>query len=873
MWTSALQDGSGNGVYQQVYGAGGNAVGSETLVNSYTAGNQAPLKVTALSDGGWVVTWNSNGQDGDGDGIYQKVFHLSGSHAPFGTNVNIVTDAGVPYTFSALSFPFNDADGDTLQAVLIDTITGSGTLKLNGVNVTAGQTVLASDLGNLVWSQPTGSGTGHSSITFSIIDNGSIFNGGVNKDATPNTMTFNINPQVANPLADQSVVVGNNLSFTIPTGALAAFSDYDGDTLTYSALQSDGIPLPGWLKFNTKTGEFSGIPDTGNIGTVSVVVTATDGNGGTITDQFDVKVKSAGTNPATIFGTSTANIGEDDTGTVEGDLGVFDADPDKSFFADTYDQDPSLLEGLYGTFTFNSTDGIWTYKIRNTDPVVQATVQALNTGETLFDSITVKSLDLSASKEIKVTIIGANESANNVPTVTGTFIGAVTEDAVPNTAGGTVTFNDPDPGESKAAPATGATTYGTYTVDEVGNWVYTLNNADAKVQALGNGDMETDTFFINSKDLSASQSITITIIGKNDAPELVASQAALANGTEDVNYLINRDDLLVGFKDAEDDDLSVTNLTSNHGTIVDNLDGTFTLIPTQNYKGFVTLNYTVDDGNGGTVAATNNSLFLVNVNDAPIVATPIADTSAIENSAFNYTIPKNTFFDPDLNLLTFTYSGMPAWLSVEATGLDFVFTGTPGGGDLGPVTITITASDGSLSVDEDFVIDVKSDNIPPVLIDDQAVLGDGTEDVAYIVTAEQLLTGFSDPDGDIPFVTNVTSDHGMVTDNLDGTYTLVPDKNYNGAVVFSYTVNNAEGGTLAATLATTLAPVNDAPELVGPQAVLGQWHRGRRLYDQCRRSSGRVYRCRERNSTVYCRVDRRSWRHHRQWRRHVYACS
>lgn len=73
VWDSVGQDGSGNGIYLQRYSATGAKVGSETLVNSYLTGDQNDAAVSALGDG-FVVTWTSVGQDKSGDGVYQKVF-------------------------------------------------------------------------------------------------------------------------------------------------------------------------------------------------------------------------------------------------------------------------------------------------------------------------------------------------------------------------------------------------------------------------------------------------------------------------------------------------------------------------------------------------------------------------------------------------------------------------------------------------------------------------------------------------------------------------------------------------------------------------------------------------------------------------------
>ena len=39
--------------------------GDETRVNTFTTDTQAASSVIGLADGGWLVVWQSNGQDGD----------------------------------------------------------------------------------------------------------------------------------------------------------------------------------------------------------------------------------------------------------------------------------------------------------------------------------------------------------------------------------------------------------------------------------------------------------------------------------------------------------------------------------------------------------------------------------------------------------------------------------------------------------------------------------------------------------------------------------------------------------------------------------------------------------------------------------------
>jgi hypothetical protein len=91
-WTSP-QDGSGYGVYAQRYDINGTKVGSETLVNTITAGDQLDNSVTALADGGYFVTWQSNGQDGSGWGLYGQRFDSGGNSLGGAIQINNTTNS------------------------------------------------------------------------------------------------------------------------------------------------------------------------------------------------------------------------------------------------------------------------------------------------------------------------------------------------------------------------------------------------------------------------------------------------------------------------------------------------------------------------------------------------------------------------------------------------------------------------------------------------------------------------------------------------------------------------------------------------------------------------------------------------------------
>ncbi len=92
-WTSGGQDGDGTGVYGLRYDAAGAAQGAEFRVNSFTAGAQEASSVAGLPGGGFVVTWQSVSQDGAGFGIYAQRYDASGAAVGLEFRVNTQTQA------------------------------------------------------------------------------------------------------------------------------------------------------------------------------------------------------------------------------------------------------------------------------------------------------------------------------------------------------------------------------------------------------------------------------------------------------------------------------------------------------------------------------------------------------------------------------------------------------------------------------------------------------------------------------------------------------------------------------------------------------------------------------------------------------------
>ena len=135
-------------------------------------------------------------------------------------------------------------------------------------------------------------------------------NGGTVTD-TFNVTVANTNdaPMVANAIPNQNATEDAAFNFQF---AANAFADVDvGDTLTYTAQLAGGGALPAWLSFDPVTRTFSGTPLNGDVGTVSIDVIASDGNGGTVTDTFGIAVGNTNDAPTVTNAIPNQNATED----------------------------------------------------------------------------------------------------------------------------------------------------------------------------------------------------------------------------------------------------------------------------------------------------------------------------------------------------------------------------------------------------------------------------------------------------------------------------------------------------------------------------------------------------------------------------------
>ena len=287
---------------------------ARSVAENTAAGQNVGAALTATDDDGHTLTYTLEGAD-------------AASFDILSTSGQIQTKAGVTYNHEATStytviVKADDSNGGTDTVTVTITVTDvdepPGQPAAPSVSAMAGSTTSL----DVTWTAPTNTGPAIASydLQYRAGTSGNFTNGPQNVTGTSAAIgslaadtsyevqvratnaegdgdwsvagtgrtTANNPPTVATAIPDQSATAGTAFSYVFPANT---FSDADtGDTLSYTATKTDDTALPTWLAFTASTRTFAGTPQAADAGTVSVKVTASDGNGGSVSDTFDITV-------------------------------------------------------------------------------------------------------------------------------------------------------------------------------------------------------------------------------------------------------------------------------------------------------------------------------------------------------------------------------------------------------------------------------------------------------------------------------------------------------------------------------------------------------------------------------------------------------
>ncbi len=519
-----------------------------------------------------------------------------------------------------------------------------------------------------------------------------------------NLTVTNVNdvPQLTNALQPQTATEDQAFSFSVPDNT---FSEIDaGDSLTYSATQTDGNALPGWLSFNTTTRIFTGTPTNADVGIYAIRVTVTDGSNTSITSDFSLSVINTNDVPVVVGSLATQSATQDQSFTFKVPGTTFvDIDPSETL---TYSATlangqplPNWLAFNPSTLQFSGTPG-------------NSNVGTITLRVTVTDSA-----QTTAHTDFTLNVFNVNDAptlANPVPNQTATEDSVFTYTIPGNT------FIDIDAGSNL--------TYAARLADggELPGWL-SFNNATRTFSGTPtNSDVGAITvriFAFDPDGASRSDDFIVTVINVNDTPVL-ANAIPAQSATEDqaFTYTVPANtfnDIDVG--DSFTYTATLANGSPLPGWLSFNANNrTFSGTPTNDNVGTLTVRVTATDGSSASVNC-NFTLVIHNSNDAPTLVNALQAQQAIEDQAFSYTVPASTFNDIDIGD-TLTYSAslssgspLPGWLTFNANTR--TFSGTPANADVGALSVRVTATDSShASVSSTFDLSVQNTNDAPTTV-------------------------------------------------------------------------------------------------------------------------------------------------------------
>lgn len=692
--------------------------------------------------------------DGNGNTITPTVYItvVRANSAPVAVADNYVTPINKPIQATAPGLLGNDSDPD------------GDDLMISSYSDTRNGDLVVNDDGSFVYVPNTGF-LGTDTFTYTVKD-------GFGGEATA-YVTIRINRDPNGSDDTYSTPVNTNLVVSEP-GLLDNDSDPDGDKLT---IISNTQPSNGVLVLQPQ-GNFVYSPENNFVGTDSFTYTASDGNGGVVTQVVYINVMNTNVGP-------DAN---DDSFVTPFETDLVIRAP--GILQNDVDLNGDNLRVVSNGNTFNGqldvmADGSFVYKPNDNFSGTDSFTYTVSDGE---------GGEGKANVFIKV---------NRNPEGGDDFynIGEGDKLGIPPPG---LLINDVDPdGDDLNVCGNTKTSNGLLLVGADGSFSYTANAGFSGQDSFtytvcdGFGGISTSTVYINVDDDNDG--------GPNTEPS--ATNDAYTT-PKDTTLIIALPGVLANDKDEDNDVLIVVSSTEpSRGTVSMSSNGGFIYVPPSGYVGTDTFTYTVSDGNTGTDQATV-TITIEDVNRPP----EPKDDVIVAFMGRDKTIPISDILsndiDQDGDQLTIVDTTQPLnGVLIQSEGF-YVYTPDPGYSGADFFTYAVDDGNGNIVTATVYV----NVFVPPQANDDRySVFKNArlTTPVPGILSNDNFSA-----DTGVRVTANTDPEFGSLSQREDGSFVYTPNNGFIGMDSYEYTIVDENGGTSDATVYITVKSFSVPPMII-----------------------------------------------------------
>jgi len=389
------------------------------------------------------------------------------------------------------------------------------------------------------------------------------------------------------------------------------------------------------------------------------------------------------------------------------------------------------------------------------------------------------------------------------------------ENSPNGTAVGTVTFSDPDAGQTHTFSILLGNTGGAFAIDPSTGAMTVANSAALNFEMTPTFSLTVQVTDDGSPALSGTATVTINLNDVNEAPVVSPATFTIPENSSNGTAVGT-----VTFSDPDAGQMHVFSITGSGAFAINPTTGAITVANSAalDFETTPSFSLTVQVTDSGSPALSGTATItvnLTNVNEAPVVNP--ATFNINENSAAGTAVGTVTFTDPDVGQShTFSVTGgnVGGAFAINPTTGEITVAGTINFEATPSFSLTVQVTDsGSLSGTATITISVNNLPEPPTANPDSYdTIGNTLLQVAALDTASGphvFATGSllaNDVDQDVPSALttslNSASPGAQVTVNDDGTFTYVPPPGAAGPTdTFTYSLTD---GTFTVTGTVTI---------------------------------------------------------------------